>query len=259
MIIDAHVHITENGEWFNTNHNASVERLIKSIGESEIDKAVVLPIAPFISNEFVAKVCSEYPDKLIGFASVNPLESDAVKKLEEDVVKYDLKGLKLHPKLQEFQLDNPNVLLVIEKAAELNIPVLIDAWIGSKDVEHQDLISSIGRVANKTPSAKIILPHLGGFNYNEIPQIAHDNDNIYFDLSLVLTYFDRKTIYDHIVPIMKDIGANRLIYGSDYPEINLENYYIFTSKLIKKIFNQQEKKLVFGGTMDNLINMRQEV
>lgn len=95
MIIDAHVHRRENGKWFNANHNASVERLIKSLGESEIDKAVVLPIAPFISNEVVAKVCSEYPEKLIGFASVNPLDSDAVKKLEEDVIKYDLKGLKV--------------------------------------------------------------------------------------------------------------------------------------------------------------------
>lgn len=259
MIIDAHVHITENGKWFNTNHNASVRRLIKSLEESKIDKAVVLPIAPFISNEFVAKVCSEYPKKLIGFASVNPLDSDAVKKLEEDVIKYDLKGLKLHPRLQEFQLADKNAQLVIKKAAELNIPVLIDAWIGSNDVEHQDLISSISHIAKKIPSAKLILAHLGGFNYDEIPQIARDNGNIYFDLSFVLTYLDQKTIHNYIVPIIKNIGANRLIYGSDYPEINLKNYYIYMLKIIEKIFNQEEKKLVFGGTIDNLINMRQEV
>ena len=155
MVIDAHVHITENDRWFNTNYNASVERLIKSLGASKIDKAVVLPIAPFISNEFVAKVCSEYPEKLIGFASVNPIDSDAVKKLEEDVIKYDLKGLKLHSRLQEFQLADQNAQLVIKKAAELNIPVLIDAWIGSNDVEHQDLISSIGRVANKISKSAV--------------------------------------------------------------------------------------------------------
>lgn len=254
MIIDAHVHITENGKWFHTDYDASVERLIKSLEESKIDKAVVLPIAPFISNEFVANVCNEYPDKLIGFASANPNDKNAVKKLEEDVLEYDLKGLKLHPRLQEFQIDNPKVFLVIKKAAELKIPVLIDAWVRPKDVEYQDLVGSIGRVAKKVPSAKIILAHLGGFNYSEIPQIARENSNIYFDLSYVLTYFKQEIAYNQIVPIIKDIGANRLIYGSDYPENDVGNYLKDTRKILNELcFTYKEKKFIFSETIKSLM------
>ena len=254
MIIDAHVHITEDGKWFDTNIDASVERLIKSLEKSKIDKAVVLPIAPFISNKFVAKVCNDYPDKLVGFASVNPKDNDAVKKLEQDVITYDLKGLKVHPKLQEFQLLDQNTLSVIKKAAELKIPVLIDAWIRPKDIGYQDLISSIGQVANKIPSAKIILAHLGGFNYNKIPQIARDNDNIYFDLSFVLTYFDRKILYNHIVPFIKNIGADRLIYGSDYPERDIKIYLKSAQEIFDNMgFTYDEKRFIFAETFNSLI------
>lgn len=253
-VIDAHVHITEDGKWFHTDYDASVEKLLINLEESKIDKAVILPIAPFISNEFVAKVCSQYPDKFIGFVSVYPNDKNALNELEKSVINYGLKGLKLHPKFQGFKLNEPNVELVIKKAAELKIPVLIDAWVRPQDTEYQDLISSIAQVAKKIPSAKIILAHLGGFNYNEIPQIARENNNIYFDLSFILTHFNRDVIYNHIIPVIKYVDANRLIYGSDYPEIDVETYLKSTREIFNNMgFKLEEKRYIFRKTIGSLL------
>lgn len=252
MIVDAHVHITADGKWFNTHHDASVNRLVMSLGKTDIDKAVVLPIAPFVSNQFIARACSEYPEKLIGFASVNPLEHDAAKKLEEDVTRYELKGLKLHPRLQGFQLSDHNVQSIIRKAADLKIPVVIDAWVRPEDREYQNLVNSIGRTAKKIPHAKIILSHLGGHKYNEILHVSQENRNIYFDLSFVLTYFDHEVLYNHIAPLLEDIGTDHLIYGSDYPEKDISDYFLFAQEFFDDFFSHQEKKLIFGDTIKYL-------
>lgn len=250
------MHITKNGKWFSTNHDASLGHLIESLDNAQIDKAVVLPIAPYISNEFVAKACSEYSDKLIGFASVNPCHSESVKILEDDINKYNLKGLKIHPKIQGFQLSEYSVNIVIEKAAELNIPILIDAFIKPKDTNFQNLVMDIGKIAQKYPSAKIILPHLGGFNHNEILQVMNENNNIYFDLSFVLRYFkfNQEILFESILPTIKKIGANRLIYGSDSPEREIKNYFNFTNKLLDNIgFTPTEKEKVFSKNILKLI------
>jgi len=256
LVIDAHVHITENGKWFNTTHDASVNHLMRSLDQSSIDKAVVLPIAPIISNEFVAEICNEYPDKLIGFASVDPLDKNAVIELETGIVDLKLKGLKLHPKIQNFRMDYQNVIPIIKKAADLKIPILIDGWIRPIDVDHQNMLNSIYKIAREIPRVNIVLAHLGGFNFKDIIRIA-DQDNIYFDLSFVLNYFGEKTLHEKIVPILTELGASRLIYGSDHPEINMPSYYNFTMDLLKNIgFNSENINDIFNENITQLLNLR---
>jgi len=65
MIIDAHVHVTPDGKWFNTDHDASVESLISELDEASIDKAILLPVEGFIENDFIVDVCKKYPDRFM--------------------------------------------------------------------------------------------------------------------------------------------------------------------------------------------------
>ena len=89
--------------------------------EQWIDKAVIMPISPFISNEYVAKVVDYHPDRFVGFASVQPnLGRYAVEELEHAIKGLGLRGLKLHPFMQGFSLKNPSVWDCIRKAGELN-------------------------------------------------------------------------------------------------------------------------------------------
>jgi Tat protein secretion system quality control protein TatD with DNase activity len=63
MIIDAHTHIHPDPSGFGEKYNASVEYLINSLENSEVDKTIVLPIYPQISNKFVVDACKKYSDK----------------------------------------------------------------------------------------------------------------------------------------------------------------------------------------------------
>lgn len=80
MIIDAHVHLTPNGKWFNTKYDASIGRLLREMDKADVDRAVVIAIEGQIDNDFVAKVVSEHPDRFWGIGSVNPAIIDLAKK-----------------------------------------------------------------------------------------------------------------------------------------------------------------------------------
>ena len=255
MIIDGHVHITEDGKWFDTHHNASLARLIDELNNSEIEKAVLLPIAPFTSNKFIASICQQYPDKFIGFGSLNPIDDNAATILKNVFPGLGLKGLKIHPRLQNFSLTDEKAINTIKNAAEQNLPIVIDAWIG-KNLNDIQLIDDIENLAELVPEAKIIFTHLGGFAHDRVPDMAKNHDNIYFDLSFVLTYFDIDYLEANIIPIMKDIDASRLMYGSDFPEVNLANSFSATKLLLYEHFNPKENKLIFGKNMMKLIQER---
>ena len=75
-----------------------------------IDRSVLLPIDcerargdAVSSNEQVAELCS-ISHRFVGFASVDPLKDGAVKELEHAINQVGLKGLKLDPALQDFDL-----------------------------------------------------------------------------------------------------------------------------------------------------------
>jgi hypothetical protein len=51
MIIDANTHITESGQWFQTPHDASIERLRDEIQRAGIDLALVVPLPKTIDPQ----------------------------------------------------------------------------------------------------------------------------------------------------------------------------------------------------------------
>lgn len=255
MIIDAHVHITENGKWFDTRHDASLKKLIDSLDKNKIDRAILLPIFPYISNEYILNVCNEYPEKFIGFCSVNPLKKDAVKDLEHYIVDYGLKGLKLHPKLQGFISYDKSISEVIIKATDLKIPVIIDAWVKFDEICFSKIINLIETIAQNHPFCKIILPHLGGYSYKKIPEISKKFNNIFFDLSYVLSRFDDNVLYEEIIPIIQKIENKKLLFGSDFPEIDITQYLKKSSQIFNDMhYSSKEIDAVFSKNILNLLH-----
>ena len=65
MIIDGHVHVHEKANGFSDKTDASLENLLAELDNSDIQKAVLLPISNLVSNDFVGRICEQHPDKFI--------------------------------------------------------------------------------------------------------------------------------------------------------------------------------------------------
>ena len=97
-----------------------VDALLTLMDCSGVDKAVLLPLdltteygGILGTNDQIKELTATYPDRFIGFASVDPHRPDATEILETAFAEYHLAGLKLHPSKQKFY---PGVTVInIEK------------------------------------------------------------------------------------------------------------------------------------------------
>lgn len=142
LVIDSHVHLCSeplNDEPPQTvgadgqlisfpciRRECSAESLLGHMDENSVDKAMVMAVEGWITNEQLGKVVAQHPDRLVGFAYIsNPLdECRAPALLEHAVTAWGLKGLKMHPGLQGFSPSDARLIPLIQKASELGIPVL---------------------------------------------------------------------------------------------------------------------------------------
>lgn len=197
----------------------SPQTLIQQMDEAGIAKSVLYAVeAPIVysSNEYVYKLCQEFPDRLIGFASVNPHDPNAPQILERAVCDYHFRGLKLHPPLQNFFPNDERVFPVYEKATALNIPVVFH--VGTTPFGHLCRLSQaspllLDDVAVQFPKLRIMLTHLGTLAHQEAFMVVEKNPNVYIDTSAYLYEIPQILTRD----LIKRLGSHKLIFGTDYP------------------------------------------
>jgi len=206
MLIDSHVHL--GGPDRGDGARLSPEELIHAMDAAGVDRAVVFPfneLDPGVSfsraNSFIASAVRRYPERLIGFARLDPNAGEAaLAELERAVVELGLKGVKLHPKAQGFTPSNRHVLRIVQKAAELEAPVVFD---NGKEIFDNH---AIGELAEQAPEARIIMAHMRGQAFIEV---AERHGNIF--LGTV------KAKVEDVEEAVEVLGAERIIAGSDTP------------------------------------------
>ena len=195
------------------------QTLIAQMDEAGVEQSIIYAVeAPLVyaSNEYVHSLCTQFPDRLMGFASVNPLSPDAPAVLERAVREMGLSGLKLHPPLQGFFPDDEAVFPVYKKAADLDIPVVFH--VGSTPFGSMVRLAHanpllIDEVAIRFPTLRIMLTHLGTLWHNEAFMVVEKNPNVFIDTAAYVT-----EITNILTPDMVHrIGPDKIIFGTDYP------------------------------------------
>ena len=197
----------------------SPDTLMAQMDAAGIEKSILYAVeAPIVysSNEYVHSLCNAFPDRLIGFASVDPKDPKAPAILETAVREMGMKGLKLHPPLQDFFPNDEAVFDVYSKAVELDIPVVFHVGttpFGSLCRLSQASPLLIDDVAVRFPELRILLTHLGTLWHNEAFMVVEKNANVFIDTA---AYIDE--IKQVLTPDMiKRIGPHKVIFGTDYP------------------------------------------
>ena len=228
---------------------------------AKVDKAVVL--MPFKRSLYTPKgrisyatkeeildgnetVISASSDKLIPFAWLNYKIPESDKKLH-DYVQRGCKGLKLHPVVDNYSLQSPMLEPLIETAADLGIPIMIHTgWRPKGSVE------DVGRLAKKYPDAKFVAAHMKeeyGVNKRlSHIRVASQNDNVWLETS----YAEHPR---RIAEAVKQIGSERLLFGSDYPFGSTDISWDMTKITCANISDKDKRKILQENALD-LLNKR---
>ena len=214
-IIDSHLHLDE--KFDGTALGASGE-LNRQLSEAGITRAVVLHLeAQPWSAEDVSEAISKYP-RLCGFINIHPNTNNANKLLRYGIEKLGYIGLKLHPRLQEFELNDIRTIRLVQCAGEMNIPVLIDAFPDGTHLMQGFSPLNYSMLAKQCPNTRIIWAHMGGHYVIDFMMLAKRLPNVFFDFSYSLIYFKQSSIPQNMVFSMRSMKFDRIFYGSDYPD-----------------------------------------
>lgn len=215
MIIDAHVHLDETVD--NTAKGA-VEELHRQLLEADISRAVVLHLeAQPWSAEEVAEAVSLSP-RVVGFINIHPYIAHAKEQLLSGIETLGYVGLKLHPRLQEFDIDDVRTVKLVQQAGEIGIPVLVDAFPDGTHLMQGFSALKYAKLAQQCPETKIIIAHMGGHHVIDFMMLAKRLPNIYFDISFSLLYYQTSSVPVDMVYAMRSMRFERILYGSDYPD-----------------------------------------
>mgnify|MGYP000054494672 CR=1 FL=1 len=209
--------------WFDASGNLHREELARLLALSDrfgIEKsAVSLPVLsgsarPELvrrANDTVMEAVQLHPGRLYGMCFVDPGFHDfALQEIRRCVCGLGFIGIKLY---NQYTVDDPVVMDILELAAELDVPVLEHAGKLNAYQETQPLISNgehFARAAQRHPNTNFILAHIGGggdWEY-QVKAIA-PYANVSVDMSG--SVFDAGMLEFAV----EHLGAQRILFGSD--------------------------------------------
>jgi len=223
----------------------SLKELMKA---EKVDKSVVLSIATNATqqrnvNDFAAQINNQ--DNLIAFGSVFPDAEDALFELER-IKELGLKGVKLHPDYQRFNVDDEKMKPIYKKISSLGLITIFHAGLD------YGFPPPYGATPDKMVRAlswfdsPVVAAHWGGIDCGEGVLEYLCGKEIYFDTSFgygnMPKYYAEKILEKH--------GTDKILFGTDSPwhtatmEKRLLNSLWLSDKELEKIYHLNAEKLL---------------
>lgn len=195
-------------------------------------------------NNFIAESVKNGNGKFTGLGTLHPDTAD----LDGDIkhlMEMGLKGVKLHPDIQRFKIDDYRCLKIYEKCEELGLPILMHTGDHRYDFSNPNRLLPVMEIYT---GLTVIGAHLGGWSvWEEAAEKLSGLPNLYVDCSSSLYAISSETAKR----IIYSYGVDKVLFGTDYPmwdpATELERFFKIglTEEENKKILSENAQKL-FG-------------
>lgn len=225
FIVDAHAHIfpakialkaTESvGKFYDVGmrYVGSPENLLESGKAIGVDKYFVHSVATTPAqvrsiNAFIAEQCAEHPE-FIGFGAMHPGVEDIQAEVD-NIIALGLKGIKMHPDFQRFNIDDECALPIYE-CAQGRLPILFHMGDYRYDWSHP---ARLARVIDAFPDLDCIAAHFGGYTAWDEALDCLLGRRCWIDTSSTLGMVND---YDYVRGLVSKWGTERMLFGTDFP------------------------------------------
>ncbi|NUR85891.1 MAG: amidohydrolase family protein [Nonomuraea sp.] len=246
-IVDAHAHAGPYSLFFIPEADpAAMIRVMDRCGVSHavFSSHLSIQLDAAAGNAATAAIVAEAPDRFTGYITVNPWQ-DPLAELERWGSDRRFGGIKLHPDLHEYPLDGSRYAPVWEFAALTGCPVLTHTFAGSP---YND-IPVLDRVAERHPDATILAGHSGvtPLGLDQAIEVAERRPRV------ILEVCGSHNSGADIARMVRRAGAGRVVYGSDFPFIDLR---MSLGRVLFSDLTDNERAAVLGGTISRLLEWR---
>ena len=218
-------------------------------------------------NRLVAGLGRSHPGKLIPFLGVDPRRPGALDLFRKGLDEWGVAGLKLHPGSGFFPND-PLCLPLFELAGRRGVPVLVHTGpMVTPLMSRTAQPIYLDDVAADFPQTTIIMAHVGLCWWEEALSIAWHKPNIVLELSTwQWTFLRDPREFVHAIAKMKDsIGADRIVFGSDFPALRAAMPLQQWVEVFKKLpelarehgvrISEAEAQAILGGNAERILGL----
>ena len=169
-----------------------------------------------VPNEHIAEYVKRSPRTRIGFAGIDPMDGDILKRID-DLVAMGFMGMTISPSDQDYHPSHSAAMQLYERCESEQLPVMVHQGTvmlpeTKMEYAHPVLFDEIARTF---PDLKFILAHVGHPWTDETLMLCAKHRNVYADLSDVINR--PWQLYNTLVNANALEVTDRLLFGSDFP------------------------------------------
>jgi hypothetical protein len=171
-----------------------------------------------IPNTQVAAYVRQHPDRLIGFAGIDPsVPREAIESMRHARGELGMRGVSVAPAAQDFHPSASQALKVYEVAAELRLPVLFHSgphFARQCKLEYARPML-LDEVAREFPDLKMVIAHLGYPWVSETLVLLAKHPSVFSDISWLL--HQPWQAYQALLSACHYGVMDKLLFGSGFP------------------------------------------
>ena len=244
---------------------ADVDKLIKDMDEDGVDISVIMGIGWTDTglaremNDYIIESVAKYPDRLVGFAGVNPSWGGTAVREADRCAKAGLQGLgEFHPDTQGFDIGDLKVMSPLAEVVQDQD--LIISTHTSEPVGHsykgkgKTTPFFLWEFIKNFPEIPIICAHWGGGLpfYALMPEVLESLKSVYFDTSASPFLYSNR-IYPVVASL---VGIGGILMGSDYPLLSARR--VLKDIEDSMVLNEDQKTAITGGNAVKLLGINVE-
>jgi predicted TIM-barrel fold metal-dependent hydrolase len=242
-VIDAHTHLglDEDGR------SLTLEQLLSQLDAAGAQRACVFPLhdperkpAYSLPNDRVLTWSGESAGRLVPFCRLDPSE-DPLAECER-CLGIGARGIKLHPRAQDFQFDGKEMDGVFKLAESASVPILIHAGRGLPP-----LAEGLVDLALRHPGAVLILAHGAICDQGILTTRLADHPGVLYDISCFFPL--------DVIELFARVPVERIVFASDPPYgLPATSLYMALRVAQQAGLDEQATTAVLGGTMAALLD-----
>lgn len=160
-------------------------------------------------NEFIAASVEGDP-RLTGLGTMHPDVEDPEAEIDH-LQELGLLGIKIHPDIQAFPIDDPRMMRTYAVCEERGLPILMHTGDYRYDFSNPNRLIP---VLEQFKSMTVIGAHMGGWSlWDKAYEALSDYPNLWVDCSSTMPFSSPETAKR----LIRAYGASRVLFGTDYP------------------------------------------
>lgn len=261
-IIDAHCHIYPEkiaakavaaiGRFYGKEmeEDGTPDSLVKEGESIGVEKYVVHSTATTVHqvrsiNDYIFSEMQRHPE-FIGFMTLhNEMTDEAIEQEVELALSRGMKGVKLHPDFQKFNIDDAENLYRVTAG---KLPVLLH--MGDVRYDYSSPLR-LEKMAKKYPEQIFIGAHFGGYSVWDKVGCLKDLPNVYFDTSSSLAFLDKSRAAD----LIRSFGFERYMFGTDFP---MWKHKEELDRFLSLPLTEEEREAILYGNAARLLGVADE-